>query len=119
VQPYSARLHVAAPHPGERVGAPDRIEVLGQGAASAGSNEQLCATWRGVSGSVTRRRGAGGGEGMGAIEATLDAIAAACGGACQVVAICGRNKKLARRLQGRWAAAPARPLASMKGACAV
>jgi len=43
---------------------------------------------------------------MGAIEATLDAIAAACGGACQVVAICGRNKKLARRLQNRWAARP-------------
>ncbi|KAK9840829.1 hypothetical protein WJX81_007551 [Elliptochloris bilobata] len=43
----------------------------------------------------------GGGEGMGAIEATLEAIATACGGACQVVAICGRNKKLARRLQNR------------------
>ena len=38
---------------------------------------------------------------MGAIEATLDAIATACRGACQVVAICGRNKKLARRLQNR------------------
>lgn len=48
---------------------------------------------------------AGGGEGMGAIEATLDAIATACGGACQVVAICGRNKKLARRLQNRRACA--------------
>lgn len=42
---------------------------------------------------------------MGAIEATLDAIAAACGGACQVVAICGRNKKLARRLHSRRAPA--------------
>lgn len=42
---------------------------------------------------------------MGAIEATLDAIATACGGACQVVAICGRNKKLARRLQNRRALA--------------
>ena len=40
---------------------------------------------------------------MGAIEATLEAIATACGGACQVVAICGRNKKLARRLQSRHA----------------
>ena len=51
------------------------------------------------------RRIAGGGEGMGAIEATLDAIATACGGACQVVAICGRNRKLARRLQNRRALA--------------
>ena len=42
---------------------------------------------------------------MGAIETTLDAIATACGGACQVVAICGRNKKLARRLQSRRALA--------------
>ena len=42
---------------------------------------------------------------MGAIEATLDAIATACGGACQVVAICGRNKKLAWRLQNRRALA--------------
>ncbi len=52
--------------------------------------------------------GAGGGEGMGAIEATLDAIATACGGACQVVAICGRNKRLVRRLEDR--RAPLTPL---------
>jgi len=94
----------------------NRTEVLGQGAAWAVLHKHIFAPWRGVSDSVTRRRGAGGGEGMGAIEATLDAIAAACGGACQVVAICGRNKKLARRLQGRCAAAPARPVACVKGA---
>ena len=43
----------------------------------------------------------GGGEGMGAIEKTLDALDATLGGACQVVAICGRNKALMQRLQDR------------------
>lgn len=43
----------------------------------------------------------GGGEGMGAIEQTLDALDARLGGACQVVAICGRNKALTERLQRR------------------
>ncbi|BDA40481.1 probable monogalactosyldiacylglycerol synthase, chloroplas [Coccomyxa sp. Obi] len=43
----------------------------------------------------------GGGEGMGAIEQTLDALDARLGGACQVVAICGRNKALIERLQLR------------------
>ena len=45
---------------------------------------------------------AGGGEGMGAIEQTLDALDDRLGGACQVVAICGRNKALIERLQNRW-----------------
>ncbi len=43
----------------------------------------------------------GGGEGMGAIEQILDALDARLGGACQVVAICGRNKALIERLQQR------------------
>lgn len=38
---------------------------------------------------------------MGAIEQTLDALDARLGGACQVVAICGRNKALIQRLQTR------------------
>eukprot|EP00884_Botryococcus_braunii_P001426 jgi/Botrbrau1/11284/Bobra.0038s0050.1 len=43
----------------------------------------------------------GGGEGMGAIEATCEALAEDMGASCQVVAICGRNKKLIDRLQAR------------------
>ena len=38
---------------------------------------------------------------MGAIEQILDALDARLGGACQVVAICGRNKALIERLQRR------------------
>ncbi len=38
---------------------------------------------------------------MGAIEQTLDALDDRLGGACQVVAICGRNKALIERLQNR------------------
>ncbi|CAL5225228.1 g8016 [Coccomyxa viridis] len=43
----------------------------------------------------------GGGEGMGAIEKTLEALDERVGGACQVVAICGRNKALIERLSNR------------------
>lgn len=43
----------------------------------------------------------GGGEGMGAIEKTLQALDERVGGACQVVAICGRNKALIERLSDR------------------
>jgi len=43
----------------------------------------------------------GGGEGMGAIEKTLQALDERVGGACQVVAICGRNKALIERLSNR------------------
>ena len=43
----------------------------------------------------------GGGEGMGAIEKTLEALDDRVGGACQVVAICGRNKALIERLSNR------------------
>ena len=52
----------------------------------------------------------GGGEGMGAIEKTLDALDATLGGACQVVAVCGRNTALMQRLLDRWARVPAMPL---------
>lgn len=38
---------------------------------------------------------------MGAIEQTLDALDDRVGGACQAVAICGRNKALIQRLQSR------------------
>jgi hypothetical protein len=54
--------------------------------------------------SERRRVGtAGGGEGMGAIEATCEALAEDMGASCQVVAVCGRNKKLIDRLQARFA----------------
>ena len=43
----------------------------------------------------------GGGEGMGAIEPTIQALADTVGSACQVVAICGRNKRLIKRLQDK------------------
>eukprot|EP01024_Parvocaulis_polyphysoides_P047388 TRINITY_DN44928_c0_g1_i4.p2 TRINITY_DN44928_c0_g1~~TRINITY_DN44928_c0_g1_i4.p2 ORF type:complete len:389 (+),score=76.00 TRINITY_DN44928_c0_g1_i4:1-1167(+) len=43
----------------------------------------------------------GGGEGMGKIEATVDAIAAKVGASCQVVVICGRNKSLVQKLQSK------------------
>lgn len=45
--------------------------------------------------------GAGGGEGMGAIEQTLQALDEQAGGSFQVVAVCGRNKALIQRLQDR------------------
>ena len=44
---------------------------------------------------------AGGGEGMGAIEKTIQALADQVGPACQVVAICGRNKGLIKRLEAK------------------
>ena len=43
----------------------------------------------------------GGGEGMGAIEKTIQALADQVGSACQVVAICGRNKGLIKRLEAK------------------
>ena len=39
---------------------------------------------------------------MGAIAATVDAIARHVGSACQLVVVCGRNKKLVQTLQARW-----------------
>ena len=44
---------------------------------------------------------AGGGEGMGAIEKIVQALAEQVGPACQVVAICGRNKGLIKRLEAK------------------
>ena len=44
---------------------------------------------------------AGGGEGMGAIEKTVEAVVEKVGAMCQLVVICGRNKKLADRLKSR------------------
>lgn len=43
----------------------------------------------------------GGGEGMGALEATVDELAARLGGRCQVAVICGRNAKLLASLTAR------------------
>lgn len=43
----------------------------------------------------------GGGEGMGAIEKIVQALASQVGPACQVVAVCGRNKGLIKRLEGK------------------
>ena len=43
---------------------------------------------------------------MGAIEKTLEALDDRVGGACQVVAICGRNKALIERLTNRSALPP-------------
>ena len=43
----------------------------------------------------------GGGEGMGAIEKNIQALADQVGPACQVVAICGRNKALIKRLEAK------------------
>lgn len=40
----------------------------------------------------------GGGEGMGPVEKTVDALAATLGAACQVVVVCGRNAKLVEKL---------------------
>lgn len=44
---------------------------------------------------------AGGGEGMGAIEATVAAIKDRVGAGCQLVVVCGRNKKLMARLEAK------------------
>lgn len=43
----------------------------------------------------------GGGEGMGKLEDTVDQIAAKLGKLCQVVVICGRNKKLLDKLRAK------------------
>lgn len=43
----------------------------------------------------------GGGEGMGAIEKNIQALVNQVGPACQVVAICGRNQALIKRLQAK------------------
>ncbi|GAX80944.1 hypothetical protein CEUSTIGMA_g8379.t1 [Chlamydomonas eustigma] len=40
----------------------------------------------------------GGGEGMGKLEDTVDQIAEKLGSSCQVVVVCGRNKRLLQRL---------------------
>lgn len=40
----------------------------------------------------------GGGEGMGPVERTVDALASVIGKDCQVVVICGRNAKLVEKL---------------------
>lgn len=40
----------------------------------------------------------GGGEGMGPVEATVEALAATVGAQCQVVVVCGRNARLVERL---------------------
>lgn len=43
----------------------------------------------------------GGGEGMGKLEDTVDQIASKLGKLCQVVVICGRNKKLLEKLKAK------------------
>jgi 1,2-diacylglycerol 3-beta-galactosyltransferase len=43
----------------------------------------------------------GGGEGMGKLEVTVDQIAEKLGGSCQVVVICGRNRKLLESLRAK------------------
>lgn len=43
----------------------------------------------------------GGGEGMGPVEATVDALAAGLGAACQVVVVCGRNARLVGKLSAK------------------
>lgn len=53
------------------------------------------------SGNTLENAAAGGGEGMGAIEKTVDAVVDKVGAACQLVVICGRNKKLVEKLQQR------------------
>ncbi len=40
----------------------------------------------------------GGGEGMGPVERTVNAIAAGPGAKLQLVVVCGRNEKLVKRL---------------------
>lgn len=46
---------------------------------------------------------------MGAIETTCQALAEDMGARCQVVAVCGRNKKLIQRLQARFGPLPTPP----------
>jgi 1,2-diacylglycerol 3-beta-galactosyltransferase len=41
----------------------------------------------------------GGGEGMGPVEKTVDALAANLGAECQLVVVCGRNERLVTKLQ--------------------
>ena len=43
----------------------------------------------------------GGGEGMGPVEKTVDALAATLGASCQVVVVCGRNAKLVEKLSSK------------------
>ena len=43
----------------------------------------------------------GGGEGMGPVEKTVDALAASLGAACQVVVVCGRNANLVNKLSSK------------------
>jgi 1,2-diacylglycerol 3-beta-galactosyltransferase len=43
----------------------------------------------------------GGGEGMGPVEKTVDALAATLGASCQVVVVCGRNAKLVETLSNK------------------
>ncbi|GFR52702.1 hypothetical protein Agub_g15330 [Astrephomene gubernaculifera] len=43
----------------------------------------------------------GGGEGMGALEDTVEQLEARLGDKCQVVVICGRNRRLQERLRAR------------------
>ncbi|MEW5300952.1 MAG: hypothetical protein WDW36_003840 [Sanguina aurantia] len=53
----------------------------------------------------------GGGEGMGALEVTVEQMALKLGTRCQMVVICGRNKKLLDRIQGTQHASGMRVLA--------
>jgi 1,2-diacylglycerol 3-beta-galactosyltransferase len=41
----------------------------------------------------------GGGEGMGPVEKTVDALVALIGSECQIVVVCGRNARLVDTLQ--------------------
>lgn len=43
----------------------------------------------------------GGGEGMGPVEKTVDALAKVIGADCQVVVVCGRNAKLVEKLKAK------------------
>jgi len=43
----------------------------------------------------------GGGEGMGPVEKTVDALASVIGADCQVVVVCGRNAKLVEKLKAK------------------
>jgi 1,2-diacylglycerol 3-beta-galactosyltransferase len=43
----------------------------------------------------------GGGEGMGPVEATVEALAARVGAGCQLVVVCGRNQGLVDRLNAK------------------
>ena len=43
----------------------------------------------------------GGGEGMGPVERTVDALCSVIGADCQVVVVCGRNAKLVEKLSSK------------------